>query len=243
VRYIDFCTKSLKDSELDAEQRSIQKIEGYLGFKKHQLRDLESQEDMAYQLDDFEKRLGDAINVLEDDLMDIEMLLQDALSEATGIFKAKFDEYNKRIIEKTKNLYQSQLQTQTDEFSDELKTHGLAAQEPFMNWFSETYLNNGNEDVPESPRLMAKMLVLDEKETTMQFLDTFKSHLDMGITRVEKDIKQKITDEQQRIEKQVTLDQHKRNRAIVEQIIKTCEKFRRENESYFYNLRQEYDEN
>lgn len=42
VRYIEFCTKSLKDSELDAEQRSIQKIEGYLGFKKHQLRDLES---------------------------------------------------------------------------------------------------------------------------------------------------------------------------------------------------------
>lgn len=60
-------------------------------------------------MDDYEKRLGDAIVVLEDELMQIEMLLQDALSESTSKFKDYIKDFNNKITEKTSVLVQQQL--------------------------------------------------------------------------------------------------------------------------------------
>ena len=41
------------------------------------------------QIDDYETFLMDAVSTLEDNLMEIEMLLQDALGDSTGKFKDK----------------------------------------------------------------------------------------------------------------------------------------------------------
>jgi len=111
-------------------------------------------------------------------------------------------------------------------------------QESFIKWFDETY-ENAN-DAPES--LNIKIEVLGEKESTQQYLDSFKEHLDNGISKCEKEIKSRISEEWKKIEEKVSRDQHKRNRMIVEQIIKTTDKFRKENEGYFFKLREEYDE-
>jgi hypothetical protein len=238
VRHITYCTQTLRNSELDAEKRSIAKIQGYISFKKHLLRELDSQEDMAYQLDEYEKRLGEAIVVLEVELMDIEMLLQDALEVATTKFKEKVKEINNKIIEKTSNL-QQQLQGQSEEFFTDLKNHGYQAQESFIKWFDETYQDA---EVPDSPRLNAKIEVLSEKDSTQQVLDQFKEHMDNGISKCEKDIKTKINEDWRKIEDEVSTNQHQRNRAIVEQIIKTCEQFKSENEAHFNKLREEYDD-
>jgi hypothetical protein len=50
------------------------------------LNELDALEDKSMQLDDYEGELMEKIQVLEDNLMEIEMLLQEALSEATGKF-------------------------------------------------------------------------------------------------------------------------------------------------------------
>lgn len=49
----EYCSKKLKEAELDAEKRSIELIRSYNSFKKHTLADLDKQEDKMLQLDVF----------------------------------------------------------------------------------------------------------------------------------------------------------------------------------------------
>ena len=58
-----------------SEKRSTMLIEKFLSFQKHKLRDLDDEPDKALQLDDYEKILFDAVTVLEDELMSLEMVL------------------------------------------------------------------------------------------------------------------------------------------------------------------------
>jgi hypothetical protein len=78
-RHIKYCTKLLHNSELDAEKKSINNINEFLSLKKHKIHDLDQLPDKALQIDEYETALMDAVAVLEDELMEIEMLLQDAL--------------------------------------------------------------------------------------------------------------------------------------------------------------------
>ena len=66
---------TLRNSELDAERKSISKIQEYQSFRKHEIRDLNNQQDKEGQLDEYENRLKTKINDLEDHLLDIEMVL------------------------------------------------------------------------------------------------------------------------------------------------------------------------
>ena len=53
------------------------------------------------QIDDYETSLMDKIAIVEDDLMEIEMLLQEALSEATGKFTDEIKRLNSELKTKT----------------------------------------------------------------------------------------------------------------------------------------------
>jgi len=53
------------------------------------------------QIDDYETSLMDKIALVEDDLMEIEMLLQEALSEATGKFTDEIKRLNSELKTKT----------------------------------------------------------------------------------------------------------------------------------------------
>lgn len=50
-------------------------IRGLEGMKKHKLRHLENSQEKHMLLDDYEQELLQAVNQLEDELMEIEMLL------------------------------------------------------------------------------------------------------------------------------------------------------------------------
>ena len=50
---------------------------------------MESLEDKAGEIDDYEKKMLKAVEDLEEELMNIEMVLQDALQIATDKFKEK----------------------------------------------------------------------------------------------------------------------------------------------------------
>ena len=94
---IEFCSKAMRDSELDCEKRAIQFIADFQGIRKHKFRDIEDQEDRDLQMDDFEKELLGLVNELEDNLMEIEMKLQDALFNAVTIFKEKMQGFNNEM--------------------------------------------------------------------------------------------------------------------------------------------------
>lgn len=86
---IEYCSKAMRDSELDCEQRAINFINDFQGIRKHKFRDIEDEEGRELQYDDFEKELIGLVDELEDNLMEIEMKLQDALTNAVNIFKEK----------------------------------------------------------------------------------------------------------------------------------------------------------
>lgn len=79
TKNIIFCKNELHQAELNAEQKSIALITKYNSEKKHILNELDELEDKSMQIDDYENTLMDKIADLEDNLMNIEMLLQDAL--------------------------------------------------------------------------------------------------------------------------------------------------------------------
>jgi hypothetical protein len=98
-RNIYWCTKLLRDSELEAEKKSIKLIQEFVSFKKHKLKELDAEEEKSHILDDYYDLLISEITNLEEKLMEIEMLLQDALQVANGQFKDKLKEINLRISE------------------------------------------------------------------------------------------------------------------------------------------------
>ena len=63
-------------------------IKVFQSYKKNKFRSLEAeQDDKALLLEDYEKDLKDALLKLEDDLMEVEMMLQDALITSSEKFK------------------------------------------------------------------------------------------------------------------------------------------------------------
>ena len=62
---------------------------------------MESLEDKAGEIDDYEKKMLKAVEDLEEELMNIEMVLQDALQIATDKFKEKVTQIITDIRNKT----------------------------------------------------------------------------------------------------------------------------------------------
>jgi len=91
----------MKTEELTADKKSIDKMDDLKSKKKHAYRELEEAEDKMLRIDDVENELIEAVNVCEDDLMEVEMLLQDALFTAYGDYKDKITVINSILKEKT----------------------------------------------------------------------------------------------------------------------------------------------
>ena len=98
---IKYCSKVMRDEELLGEKKSIDLIRTFQRLKKHKLRYLEDQEDKAMIQDDIEQELITAVENLEDDLMEIEMLLQSALQEGVLTFQEKLKLINGDMKTKT----------------------------------------------------------------------------------------------------------------------------------------------
>jgi len=111
---------------------------------------------------------------LEDQLMENEMLLQDALQDSTTKFKDKIKEFNGEISKKTQDFMQYVLE-QCAIFHEGIKQHAMVEQAAFMAAFEENpdeFNDNEDED------FMAKLDVLGEKEAMMTHLDTYKEFME-----------------------------------------------------------------
>jgi len=65
----------MKEEELKADRKSIEKMDELKAKKKHAYRELDEAPDKMLRIDDIEQELLDAVNKVENDLMEIEMLL------------------------------------------------------------------------------------------------------------------------------------------------------------------------
>lgn len=88
------------------------------------LNDLDNQDDKQMQVDDYESTLMDKISELEDALMDIEMLLQEALNEATGKFQDEIKRLNSELKTKTMDFIKD-VTNEFESFSVNLKNAAL----------------------------------------------------------------------------------------------------------------------
>lgn len=126
-----YCGDELKKAEIEAEQKSIKLISEFICYRKVTLAELDKQEDKALQLDQYEENLLFKIINLENELMDIEMLLQEALVNSTEIFvntiKVSIDSIKKLCTE-----LNDQLKEKSNDFHDSLKNAVLDQQIKFI---------------------------------------------------------------------------------------------------------------
>ena len=118
---ITYCKKILKDSEIDAEERSI---ELSTECRKTWLKLRAKMEDQPEKID-WENSLDDMLGMsakLEDDLMHVEIRLMQNLQEAMDDFKSRIDEINKTMDEET-NKYFEDLEKFFSAYRDELLDH------------------------------------------------------------------------------------------------------------------------
>jgi len=65
----------MKQEELIADKKSIEKMDELKAKKKYSYRELEEAPDKMLRIDDIEQELIEAVEKVENDLMEIEMLL------------------------------------------------------------------------------------------------------------------------------------------------------------------------
>ena len=190
------------------------------------------------QIDDYETLLMDSVASLEDNLMDLEMHLQDALHESTNKFRDMVMEKNKAMKEKSID-YIKQVLEQADIFHTQLKNSALIEQAAFdLDLNDENYQEPDKDDV----EYYAKFDILVDKEELIAFLDAYKDFMELKLNEKEKFVTRGIEDEWKNIESNVSTAQHNRNRSIVKEVIETCQDFRNGLKDKFDNMREEYDQ-
>ena len=190
------------------------------------------------QIDDYEQELMDAVAGLEDNLMEIEMLLQDALGEATGKFRDKVIALNSAM--KSCNMdYIKFVLEQAETFHTSLKNHALLEQAQF-----EAEINEDNFEMPDEndKEFNARIEIMGSKEDCVTFLDQYKEYMDNQLGEIERKVNKAITEEWDIIDKETSSSQHTRNRGIVKEIIETCLQFKQELKEEFKELREQYDD-
>ena len=224
MKIIAFCRVTLREEELEAESKSVNLIRAFNGMRKHKMNEMDNLgEQVQFQIDDYQNHFTEAVNTLEDNLMEIEMLLQDALGESTGKFRDKVMAINSQMKNKTMDYIKFVIE-QSDIFHTSLKNYALIEQAAF-----EAEVADPDYQMPEDdPDFDLKLEVLGEKEPCIQMLDTYKEYFDQQLGEIERKINKSITEEWDTIDKSITSAQHNRNRSIVKEIIDTCSDFKKD---------------
>jgi len=153
--------------------------------------------------------------------MGVELKLQESLQQST----TDFQERVKKIMEdmKTKTgAYIKDVQVEMEQFSADLKAYSALEFER---------INNMEEDISggDAEALSDNMVTLmSDSDVLTQHLEASKENVDSKIGDQESNIVRELMRDWKNTETRIIDDQHQRNRTIVQEVIKTCEKFRRE---------------
>ena len=133
---------------------------------------------------------------LEDNLMEIEFLLQEALSEATGKFTDEVKRLNGELRTKTMD-YIKDVQSEYEVFSISLKTNALIEQEQF-----EKLVENMDGE-SQSSEFNVKLEVVGDRDQLVQWLEASKEFFDQQLGEKERYITRNIQAEWEDIEKRM----------------------------------------
>lgn len=238
---VAYCLDQMRQSELKAERDSIELIRKLQSLKKHKLREFEENpdenNDMA--IEEEEGKLLDEVEKLEDELMQIEMLLQDALQAATSTFKDKVQVINQEMKKKTIEFIKF-VAEEAENFHTMLRLHALEEQTKFETRISENEAaleeieNELDKDVYEF-----QLVYFSDKDALIGLLDTSKETMESKIQEKEQVINKAILTLQDQTETKLQKGQHSRNRSIVKEIIATCENFRNEIKEDFSAMKEQ----
>lgn len=82
---------------------------------------------------------------------------------------------------------------------------------------------------PDADMLSNELLqFMDDSDVLNQHLDASKENIDSKISDQETNIVKELTRDWKNTETRILEDQHMRNRTIVQEVIKTCDKFKKE---------------
>ena len=185
---IKYCSKVMRDEELLGEKKSIDLIREFQRLKKHKLRYLEDQEDKAMIQDDIEQELITAVEGLEDNLMEIEMLLQMALQEGVSVFQEKIKLINAGMKEKTIQFHK-EVGEHAEAFHENLKTHANAE---YITFEERLAVMGDNQPDDDDEEFNAQLELLGEKEGLDAILEQFKEFMDAQINQKEGQIDKAI---------------------------------------------------
>ena len=216
---IAFCEQVLRNAEKQAEQESIVLIDKFNTLRKHKFRRLFAiKEGEHFDYNSFKKEMAKEIETLEDDLMAVELKLQEQLQVAT----TDFQERVKRVLEEMKNktnVYIQEVNQEMELFSVSLKAYALQEVER---------IGNMGDDGDQEPMTDEFVLLMDDADYLNSQLEGSKENIELRVNDIESQIIKDLTNDWKATEQRITEDQHHRNRTIVQEIIKTCDKFKKE---------------
>ena len=160
------------------------------------LNELGELDDKSMQIEDYENTLMDKINFLEDELMEIEMLLQEALSQATGVFTDEVKRLNSDLKTKTMD-YIKEVGGEYENFSVNLKNGALIEQEQFEK------LVENMENESQSSEFNTKLEVVGDRDILIQWLEASKEFFDQRLAEKERHVTKSIMAEWEEIGKRM----------------------------------------
>ncbi len=161
------------------------------------------------------------IEHLEDELMNIELKLQEQLQAAT----TDFQERVKRILEdmKTKtSAFIAEVNAEMELFSAALKVYAHQEYERVQNMGDD--VNNDQEQLSD------QMITLlgEDPDFLNGKLEGSKENIELRVNDIESQIIRELMNDWKQTEHRIIEEQHHRNRTIVQEVIKTCDKFKKE---------------
>lgn len=190
--------------------------------------------------DKMEGELDEKIIVLQSELLEIEMKLQDALSNSRKNFfsrvKSIIDEMNQLNMDYNINVhsevagfnekFREAALIENEKFLAQYKKAELAGEAEIEAFIEEVTENNGKE-------YLEMMSGFTDQETLIAALDSFKEIVENRIQGYESLINNAIKNDWVDYETKMSNSQHTRNREIIQEIVENTKRFQKANGKRF----------
>lgn len=198
---------------------------------------------------EMENFLNDKILELQGELLEIEMKLQDALTNSKKLFISKV----KGIIDEMGQLnqdYNTYVLQEVFGFNEKFREAALGEQEKFAQQYKKAEDAGGDQieifiqEIEETlgKEYLEMMVQFGEIEALMTALENFKETTENRVQGYESMINNDIKSDWQAYENKLNLDQHTRNREIIQEIVENTAKFQAANHKQFTKWKEEDDQ-
>lgn len=225
-RIIKFCIQQLQDAERKAERESIQQIEAYKKVEKHAYRDIEKtrDKDVEPDYDKVEQSLEGRQKGLYGALLDIEINLQDALLTARKTYFSKVSALNEEMRDLTAVYINQDIMVEIEQFANKFIEAVMQEKERIDNLIEQ------DADIEELEkdyeREFLEVLIANQKEDMQSIVQTFKENLTAKFSSYETIVSNSIIRDWKDHEDTLREGQQARNRAIIQEIVATCDKLK-----------------